>query len=298
MQSLIPWASLLFALSGQVETTPTDDPAVIDGCFLVAFQRVPVASVEAGMLASVDVKEGDDVTENQLVARINDDELVKAADMAKFEYLSKKLQAENELSVQAYVLAEGVAKAEWDAAQAANRKVPGSVSEFELRRLELTYKRSGIQKDLERYTLDIASWDAQAAYAKYQQTMVMVERRRLKAPHNGIVEKVLRYKGDWVTPGDPVVQLTRIDRLRVEGRVSAARYHPSDVDRRQAEVRVNLAGSDGGKTVTLRGVKVVASYVIEEDTSFRVLAEIENKKQDSKWLLSPGMCATIVLQAP
>jgi multidrug resistance efflux pump len=198
--------------------------------------------------------------------------------------------------VEAYKLAEEVAKAEWDAAKAANERSPGAFSVFELRRLELTYQRSGIQKEVEAYSLEVATLDAQAAYAQYKQARDMVQRYELRAPHTGRVERVEKYKGAWVSPGTPVVQLTRMDRLRVEGRVSQKRFHPGDVDGRRADVQVFLAGGEDDRSVTVSDVEIVASYIIEEDGSFRILAEFDNQKQGSKWLLNPGLSAKIVLR--
>jgi hypothetical protein len=227
---------------------------------------------------------------------MDDTQVAKAAEVARYQYLSKKLQADNELSVKAYELAEGVAKAEWDAAVAANEKTSGSFSVFELRRLELTYRRSGIQKQIEAFGLDVAKSDARAAYAQYEQATDMVKRHELRAPHSGRVERVEKYKGAWVSPGTPVIQLTRMDRLRVEGRVAQKRFHPGDIDRRRADVQVFLTGDEEGPSVTVKNVEIIASYVIEEDGSFRIQAELGNQKQGAKWILSPGMSATMELR--
>lgn len=296
MPSFVPLVSLLTLLGGQAEATAAPNGNTIEGCYLVAFQLVPVSSREAGMIASIDVKEGDDVTEDQLVGKIDDTQVVKAAEVAKYQYLSKKLEADNELTVKAYALAEGVAKAEWEAAVSANEKTPGSFSVFELRRLELTYQQRGIQEDVEAFTLEVKKSDARAAYAQYQQAQDMVKRHELRAPHAGRVERVEKYKGAWVSPGTPVIQLTRMDRLRVEGRISQRRFHPSDIDRRRADVQVFLAGGEDDRSVTISNVEIIASYVIEEDGSFRILAEFDNQKQGSKWLLNPGLSARIVLR--
>lgn len=173
---------------------------LIEGFFLVAIDEVKLPATEPGMLMSIEVEEGDTVEEGQLIARIDDREAKMAKNTAEYEYKAAKKQAENEISVEAAVASEEVSKAEWETAVEANKKVPGSFGTTEVRRLELTWKRSGLQIELAKYENSVAAATAWAKYAQFQQATSMVAHRELTAPHSGIVVQKLRHKGEWVAP--------------------------------------------------------------------------------------------------
>lgn len=296
---LVPLLATVLALTGQVGAAAPSDGNVIDRCFLIAIDegdRVP--ATKPGKLTSVTVEEGQTVAEGDLVAQIDDVEERRAAEVAKNQYQSAKAQAENRISVEAAVKAAEVALAELDTAKEANKKVRGTFSETEERRLKLTYERSGLQKDLAEFELIVAALDARAKYAQYEQALTMIEQRQLKAPHDGVVNKLFRHKGDWVNAGEVVMQIVRMDRLRVQGRVSAARYHWRDIQGQRVEVQVLLPGSSDAQqaeTVKLSGQIAFASSVIEEDGSFRFWVDVENQQQNGAWLLGPGLEASVTL---
>ncbi len=158
---------------------PKQDPQQIQRCFLGAIHQVSVPATEAGMLMSIEVQAGDPVTAEQPLAQIDDREAVMARTVAKNQYFAAKKQAENQISVEAAQKAFEVAKAELDTAVEANKKVPGTFSTTEVRRLNLTWERSGLQIDLARFELVVAFLDAKAKYSQYEQSEAMIEMRKL-----------------------------------------------------------------------------------------------------------------------
>lgn len=293
MYCIVPALTLMVALTGQVDQATTVDRNLIDRCFLVAIDEVWVPATEAGMLASIDVEEGDSVTVDQIVAKIDERDAVMAKKVAYFQYRASKEQAENEISIEAAVKSYEVAKAELDSAEQSNRKVPGTYSENDVRRLRLTWQRSGLQADLARVEQSIARADAHAKAAQYEQAEMMIERRQLKSPHAGVVMQITRHKGDWVSPGDPVLHIVRMDRLRVHGRVSARDHSWNDVKGQQVEFIVDLPG--GRESEPVKGRIDFASQVVEADGSFRVWSDIDNPTQSGAWMMGPGLKATMRL---
>jgi macrolide-specific efflux system membrane fusion protein len=267
--------------------------SVIERCYLGAIDEVPVPATDPGMLVSIEVEEGAIVEKDQMVAKIDDREVVAARQVAMHDYQAQKKKAENEISVEAAVKSHEVAQAEMDKATEANRKVPGSYSDTEVRRLKLNWERAGLQIDLARYENVIAAIEARAKYSQYEQATAMIERRQLLAPHSGFVNQVFKNVGDWVTPGDPVMHLVRMDKLRVHGRVNGDEFTYRDLLNRQVTVEVTLAG---GQTQSVNARIGFASPVIEDDGSFRVWADIDNPKDGNGWILGPGMHARIVLR--
>ncbi len=121
----------------------------------------------------------------------------------------------------------------------------------------------------------------------------MIERRKLIAPHSGVVNQIFRNEGDWVTPGDPVMHLVRLDQLRVHGRVNADDWGWRDLKGRPIDVVVTLPG---GLKQTVSSQIGFASQVIEDDGSFRIWADIDNVREGSGWIMGPGLKAEIQLK--
>lgn len=281
------------AARGQTnDLLPKQDPQQIQRCFLGAIHQVNVPATEAGMLMSIEVDAGDTVTAEQPLGQIDDREAVMTRTVAKNQYYAAKKQAENQISVEAAQKAFEVAKAELDTAIEANKKVPGTFSTTEVRRLNLTWERSGLQIDLARFELIVAFLDAKAKYSQYEQSDAMIDVRKLKSPIDGVVDKVYLNRGDWVQAGTPVMKVVQMDQLRVHGRVPSRLHSWADVLNHEVEVTVSLPG---GKTEQLRSKISFASNVVEEDGSFRVHADIPNTSTNGSWVMGPGLNASMRL---
>ncbi|MCA9149279.1 MAG: HlyD family efflux transporter periplasmic adaptor subunit [Planctomycetales bacterium] len=289
----LTFLAMCLTLAGAAQISRAAEPGVIEGFYLVAIQDVRVPATDAGMLVSIEVEEGDVIEEGQLLARVDDREATMAKTVAEYEYRAAKKQAENEISVEAAVKSEEVSKAEYDAATEANRKVPGSFGETEVRRLDLTWKRSGLQKELAIYENEIAAATAWAKLAQVKQAETMIERRKLTAPHSGIVVEKLRQKGEWVAPGDPVAHIVRMDELRLIVRVDANEYYYKDLEGRPVEVTVMMPG---GRTQVVNAKIGFASPVVEEDGAFRAWVNVPNQRDGKGWLMGPGLPATLKLR--
>ena len=279
-------------VSAQIDGDAKSDPLEIQRCFLGAIQTVQLPATEAGMLMSIEVEAGDNVTADQPLAQIDDREAVMARGVAMNQYSAAKKQAENQISVDAAQKAYEVAKAELDTAIDANKKVPGTFSAAEVRRLKLTWERSGLQIDLAKFELIVAFLDAKSKYSQYEQADAMIEMRKLKSPMDGVVDYVYLSRGDWVQAGTPVMKIVEMDKLRVHGRVSARLHSWADVLNRDVKVTVTLPG---GKTEVLNSKITFASQIVEEDGSFRVHADIPNRQENGSWGMGPGLSASMRL---
>ncbi len=156
MWAVIGWIGLW----GAAGSVAAQQLKVIDRCYLVAIDEVRLPATDAGMLTNIAVDEGDLVEVDQLLAQIDDREAVMAKQVAQHQYQAAKKQAENEISVSAAVKQYEVSRAELDTATEANRRVEGSYSPTEVRRLNLAWERAGLQIDLARFENLVAALDA------------------------------------------------------------------------------------------------------------------------------------------
>ena len=127
---------------------------------------------------------------------------------------------------------------------------------------------------------------AAAAKAKSDSAGQDIQRRQIKSPLSGMIVKRYRHEGEWVKPGDPVLRIIRLDRLRIRAFLDADRLSPADVDGRDTHVKVTFPN---GSQRTFRGKIEFASPIIETDRKFLVHAEVTNEKDRSgHWILLPG----------
>ena len=57
--------------------------------------------------------------------------------------------------------------------------------------------------------------------SQIEMSKLLIKKTEVRAPMAGMVVGVERRKGEWVEPSETIVRLVKVDRLRVEGFVSA-----------------------------------------------------------------------------
>jgi multidrug efflux pump subunit AcrA (membrane-fusion protein) len=118
-----------------------------------------------------------------------------------------------------------------------------------------------------------------------------VGRRILRSPFDGVVVQVFKREGEWVSPGDPVVQIVRIDRLRISGNLSATDWSPSELEGRKVTIKVKLPR---GRVLDIPGKVVYVSPVVFED-QLPIEAEIDTPMQNGQPLVQAGLPASMTI---
>ena len=285
---------LMAAVLPAQQTTAPLEQAEVSGCYVRHMEEVLVPAQEAGVLMTLDVREGDSVTAGQLLAQIDDIHARMQQRVAGFELQVAREEAESDISVRYARATEAVARQEWHQAVEANKKVTGAVPQAEVRRLVLKQNEAALSIEQAQMRRRIAALEAQVREAQVEAAGVNIARRRIEAPLDALVLKVHQHAGEWVQPGAPVIHLIKLDRVWVEGSLEAHDYTPADVYGRPVTVRVALAR---GRKENFQGQVVFVRPVIEADDTFLVRAEIANRQEGGGfWLLSPGMPAEMTIQ--
>lgn len=235
-------------------------------------------------------------------------------------------EAENQFKIEASKKSREVAKNELDRAQRARAEFAGSVSESEIDGLKLSYdqadlesKQSGFESEqsslraessdesirLQKLVIaqaEVAVQQAQSAQhlnnltAQLQQTQLDsarldLEHHRIEAPIDGVVVEILRHKGEWVKPGDPVLRVLRLNRLKVEGYVPISEM-TSTLAGQNVVISVNGLN---GESIELKGKVVFVSPEVDAvNKEIAVWAEFEN----SDLRVRPGMQGTMTIIIP
>jgi len=284
-----PDASVKQASKQPPERAPTE--VEIPSALVKLIEQADVPAREAGVLAAVDVREGQMVEEGEVLAQIVDTEARIAADRAGIELDIATKNAENDVNTRFAAKSVEVARAELRRSEESIRKYPKSISESEMDRLRLVVQRAELEVEQARHEFEIAGFTRKIKENECRSAREKVERHRITAPIGGMVVQVNRRRGEWVEPGEHVLRILRLDRLRAEGFLDA-RYLAGDADDWQATLTLDLPGDPGAK---LPGKVVFVSPEIDPvNSQVNVWVEIDN----AALRVRPGMRAKVTIRVP
>ncbi|MFP6618300.1 MAG: HlyD family efflux transporter periplasmic adaptor subunit, partial [Pirellulaceae bacterium] len=263
-----------------------------------------VPAQEAGVLTKFHVREGSIVKALDNLAQIDDADAKVRLKSAELEYSVAKKNAENDINVAAAEAAAEVAEAEVNESKAVNEKVRGSIPDTQIRREELTQKRAELQVKVAKLEYEVAQLTSDVRLSQVAVVRLSVTRRLVKSPIDGVVERRYKEVGEWVQPGEAIMQVIRMDQLRIEGFLRATKVAPTAIVGRQVRVEVAFQEIGAGKVAAkgdqdpllrpFEGKVQFVSNQVQAGGEYKVWAEIKNRQTpDGHWVLRPGMVATM-----
>jgi macrolide-specific efflux system membrane fusion protein len=245
-------------------------------------------------------KEGMEVKAGQPLLLIEDREAWKTYQAAVARLEGARLEAGNDIAVRAAQKAWEVSCVEVRQAEEANRRAPGSVPYLEMNRLYLQRDQLELQKQKAEHELNLAKVAVRIREAEAEGAWLALQRHIIRSPVDGIIVEVHRDVGEWVKPGDTVLRIVRMDRMRIEGYLAVSEVHPAEVADQPVTVRITTpmgatpVGQNAGD-VTFTGQVVFVSPLIEAGGRYLVRAEVENRQSNGQWVLRPGLAADMFI---
>jgi len=265
------------------------EPIEVESVLLTSIEEREVPAQEAGVLSRLAIREGDIVQLDKLLAQIDDTDARLTLARAEIELDNARRSAENDINVQVSKKAAEVAAAELKRALDSRERYAKSVSETEVDRLQLAAEHAKLQLEQAEYDFETAQLALKVNENELRRAKRQIERRKISAPIPGRAVQILRRNGEWVEPGQPVVRIIRIDRLKAVGSLQAPQL-TEDLTGRKVKLRVLLSGEE---PIEFPGeVTFVHSEVNPVNGQVDFWAEIENRDL----LLRPGLKATLVIE--
>ncbi len=173
--------------------------AEIDG-FTEPYRDIDVAASEMGRVISLDVREGDRVKLGCVLARLDEDVLTATLEVAK-----ASMESAGRL----------------EAAQAELRMYRESLEKLE----ELRQRNHATQREVDRAVSQVEMAQARVKATQeeltvkaleFARTRTQLEQRRVLSPIDGVVTRVYKDAGEFVSPTDPnVVKVVQLDPLLI-----------------------------------------------------------------------------------
>jgi multidrug efflux pump subunit AcrA (membrane-fusion protein) len=254
-------------------------------------EQVEAPAREAGVLAAVNVREGQMVGKGACIAQIEDDEARIAADRAKIEMDIAKANAENDVGVRFARKSREVVEAELRRSSEALDRYAKSISASEMDHLRLLVDKSKVEIEQAEHEFKIAGFTREIKAAEFQAAQQAVSRRKITATLGGEVVQVSRHRGEWVKPGDSVVRIVRLDHLRAEGFLSA-RYLSPKLDGLKVKLIVDLPGDPAAEFAG----KIVFVDPEIDPVNAQVHLRVDVDNQGLR--LRPGMRAKMQIEVP
>lgn len=280
---LIP--SLAVLLGSDCATGAT---IVADSVLIRLIHEVDVPARAIGSLSEVHASDGTVVEKGQLLAQIDDTESELDHQRAKYDLEIAIHESEDDVAIRSAMKTWAYSQAHFERLRRADEAQPRSVSDSELEKARLDAEQAEFEMERGKSELQKAQIRRRAKANELVLAQRNVDVRKIIAPMNGMVVKVLRHPGEWVKPGEQIFRIVRTDRLRAEGFVRA-----SDVveDLRGKSVSV-VPALDSKVVQTFSGKIVFVSPEIDPvNGQVRVAAEIENPKGQ----LRPGLRAKMTI---
>jgi RND family efflux transporter MFP subunit len=292
IQSTLAAFAFLVMLAQPGDANRYSGDPVLPGSVVKLQDDIKLAAKEPGVIVHLAVEEGAQVRSGEEIGKIDDSEPQIQKEAAKYAYNAAKKAAEDDVEIRFQKAAADVAEAEHQRILEANRQAKGAISESDVRKAKLEHTKALLGIEKTAHDQELAKFEMYTKAAEYKAAELAIKRRVLVAPFDGEVVTLYRKQDEWVSPGDPVLRLVRLDTMNVEGFVDQKLYDPHEV--RDCEVTVEVEMARGRKE-TLKGRIKAVSPLIDHRGMYAVRAEVPNRQQDGRWLLRDGLTATMTI---
>jgi multidrug efflux pump subunit AcrA (membrane-fusion protein) len=271
---------------------PPPSEAQLHHCLVSLIEDVQIPAEVAGVLVKINAKEGDQFEPGAPLVQINEDEARFQRDLALAEEKVSREKADDDVNVRYADAARKVAQAEYDLNKAANEQHKGTVPVVKMQELWLKVRQAELQIEKATHEQTIARYETAGYKAKVDVADEQVRKRKITAPIKGEVVEVMFREGEWVEPGNPVLRIVRLDRLRIEGFLNIKDFSPSEVGKRRIHIVVPLAR---GRLEKFDGTITFVNPLVQAGGEYRVWAEVVNRQENGEWLLRPGLEAEMTI---
>ncbi len=290
--------TLLLAAQASAQETPRSrDYATIDHAVISLKHYAQLPALQAGVLKKLEledgtpIEEGVEVTKDQLLGKLDDLDAAARRRAAQLEY--EVAQGEHEkagYSIKAADKTVLVAENEYLESKDVNKRAPGAVPEMQVARQKLTWERSQIESQVARKDEEGALRTANLRQAQVDVASINLDHHQIKSPLDGEIVQVYRKVGEWVGPGDAIMRIVDLKRLRVEGFLKIGDYLRQEVIGQPVTIEIRLPGR---RVERFTSVITHASPLVQASGDYRVVCEVENRKSEGHWVLLPGMDASM-----
>lgn len=261
------------------------DVVLMNNCKIKAISEHIISASEAGRL-TLGPTFGTKIDVDQIVAKTDDTIARHQQRVAYFAYQAERIKLETDIQIRYAQKQADVAKAKYGELKAANEKVPNAVSPDTLRRAKFEWDAAILGVEKANQDMEIAMAAAKVKLAEYEAAESMVKRHQFKSKVAGLIQEVLRREGEWVTPGEPIAKMVRMDKVRVMGYFPHQKAFPNKLKGAKVTIEIPVASDANGKPTKYATVQSEIMHVgvkVSNIKDYEIWAEIDNTEENDYW---------------
>lgn len=225
-KSICNAASIMMLLlwHASVQNTPNDSAKLIkiEGAIVKVAESSNVPAEITGVISEIAFREGQRVNKGDLLVTIKSNDLRLQLKQAEGRHRIATSKAENSIDIEYARKSAEVSSAKLARSLNSNQRAPGVVPSGRIQELELEAKRDRLRVDQANRDIEVAKMEQELSHTGVELSKGAIAKSKIVAPISGVVVLVDKSAGEWVEPGETVMKIVQLDRLRVEGFVSAS----------------------------------------------------------------------------
>ncbi len=254
----------------------------IDLCVVSLIDDIDVPAEVEGKIDGVSIRRGQSVVEGELLAAIDEDTAIIRHQAAVSQLDAAKETANDDVSVRYAEKSHEVALADYETNQKLREK--SAITEPELARFKLAEEQTSLQIEKSKHEMSIADKDVDVQEQAVKLALNELGKHKIHSTLSGVVAEVLKKKGEWVSAGETVMRISRMDRLQVQGLLSVKSISQHELRECDVIVRLKLVNDE------VHEFEGVVAHIDPEQKAggnYSVWAEVDNRQVNDNWLLLP-----------
>jgi multidrug efflux pump subunit AcrA (membrane-fusion protein) len=264
---------------------------VQDECPVFAMDTIEIPAKETGYLASVLVKQNDEVEKGAVLASLDKHtaELELQVAALQAQVAAQEAADDSDIKLAEFILEETqIVLANF---QTLTKR--SAATETELRQKQIAVTQAQVKLTHAKQQAEQLKLRSRVAQASVLAAQDKIDRLQVTAPSEATVHEVLRKEGEWVQAGQSVCRLVRIQELRVDFFILRSEIDPASLVGRP--VQASIRDSDDSP-IMFAGTVTSYDPEVTSQGRVRVHATIQNQRNAKHWRLLPGMTVTLKTQ--
>ena len=270
-------------------------PSYDNGVLLVPLATVSfpdditVSATAEGTIMKLLVDDGTVIEAGMPMIEIDSRLAEEEVKVASKELMAATLKAEDESNVRYSEAAKAVAIKDVEISNDLLKQNAEGVMENQKKQLEL--KKATLQVNVSTIEKERDKADVGVKTAKLDASKVQIDLRRINAQRTGIVHGVVKRQFSYVRAGEPILNLTSMEKMRIIGTTPRLTDSPHLLLNAPAKVTINYAEN---KSETVNGTVTFVSPKSTNTNQYQFHVDLPNKlTPDGQYLFRQGMQATI-----
>ena len=261
----------------------------IEGAIVKIIDSAKIPAELPGVLLELSYREGQTIQKGDLLAKIKSSDLSLEHRRAKAKHRIAVAKSENQIDIQFAKKSAEVSSAKLARSLSSNQRAPGVVSRGRLQELELETHRDKLRIEQATKNLEVAKMEMDLTQADIELSENAMAKANILSPVGGVVVLVEKNPGEWVEPGDTVLKVVRLDRLKLEGFVTVSQAGKIKIG---DSAKVFFEQDSMAATEVSGKVTFINPEANPVNSQVEVWVEIDNRDGS----LMPGLEASIIVE--